>query len=88
MRSQACGEQVERVGAGELRIGGREERADVLEPGGSEQRVGQRMREHVAVGVAGQPARMFDLDAAEHQRHAVLERVRVEAGADAVLRHG
>ena len=81
-------EQRQRVGAGELRVVGREERADVLEPGGSEQRVGERVREHVAVGVAREPARMLDPDAAEHERHAVLERVRVEARADAVLRHG
>jgi hypothetical protein len=31
---------------------------------------------------------MVDRDAAEHERDALLERVRVEARADAVLRHG
>ena len=87
IRLPGLGEQLERVGAGEPRIVGRKERADVLEPGGTEQRVGERVREHISVGVAGKPARVLDRHAAEHERHAVLERVRVEAGTDAVLRH-
>ena len=45
------------------------------------------MREDVAVRVAREAARMFDPDSAEHERHALLERVRVEARADPVLRH-
>ena len=81
-------QQLDGVGAGERRIPGGEERADVLEARGAEHRVGERVREHVAVGVAGEPARMVDPDAAEHERHAVLERVRVDAGADPVLGHG
>ena len=80
-------EEPQRVGARERGVAGGEERADVLESGGPEQRVGERVREDVAVGVAGQPARMLDLHPAEHEGHAVLERVRVEARADAVLRH-
>ncbi len=40
------------------------------------------MREHVAVRVAGEAARMVDPDAAEHERDAVLEGVGVETGAD------
>ena len=81
-------EELQRVGAGERRVARREERADVLEPGGAEHRVGQRVGEDVAVRVARETARVLDPDAAEHERHALLERVRVEAGADAVLRHG
>ena len=80
-------EQLERVGAGERGIPGREERADVLEPGGAEKRVGERVRKDVAVRVAREAARMFDPDSAEHEGHALLERVRVEARADPVLRH-
>ena len=36
------------------------------------------MRDDVAVGVPGEPARVLELDPAEHERHAVLERVRVD----------
>ena len=35
----------------------------------------------------GEPARMVDRDPAEDERHAVRERVRIEAGADAILAH-
>ena len=80
-------QQLERVGSLEGRIAGGEERADVLEPGGSEHRVRERVREHVAVGVAREAARMVDPNAAEHERHAVLQRMRIEAGPDAVLAH-
>jgi hypothetical protein len=40
-------EQLERVRARELRVAGRKERADVLQPGRPEQRIGERMREDV-----------------------------------------
>ena len=56
---------------------GREERADVAEVRGAEDRVDERVRDDVAVGVAGQTARILDRHAAEHERHALLERVRV-----------
>src|SRR5262249_22067062 len=80
-------QELDRVGAGERRILRREQRADVLHAGRAENRVGQRMREDVAVGVPRQPARMLDAHAAEHQRDAVLQRVCVEAGTDAELAH-
>ena len=81
-------EELQRVGSGERRVARGEERSDVLEPGRAEHRVGQRVGEDVAVRVARETARVLDPDASEHERHALLERVRVEAGADAVLRHG
>ena len=62
----------------------RKERADVAEAGGAEQRVGERMGDDVTVGVADEPARMVDRDAAEHERDAVAERMRIDANADAV----
>ena len=62
--------------------------ADVLEPGRAEQGVGERVSEDVAVRVARQAARMLEPNAAEHERDVLLEGVRIEAGADAVLRHG
>ena len=76
-------QQVEAVGAAEALVARREQRADVAEPGSAEQRVDQRVREHVAVGVAGEAARMVDRHAAEHERHAVDERVRVDTDPDA-----
>src|SRR5690349_13810463 len=80
-------QQLDRVGARERRIAGREERADVLEARGAEHGIGQRVREHVAVRVPGEPARVIHPNAPEHERHSVLERMGVEARADAVLRH-
>ena len=62
--------------------------ADVAEAGRAEKRVDQRVSDHIAVGVAGEPARVVDLDPAEHERHAVVEGVGVDADPDAVLSHG
>ena len=45
-----------------------------------EQRVDERVREHVAVRMAGEPARAGDLDAAEDERDAVREGVRARRG--------
>jgi hypothetical protein len=50
-------EQLERVGAGERGIAGGEEGADVLEAGGPEDGVRERVCEDVAVGVTCEPAR-------------------------------
>src|SRR5699024_3388082 len=61
--------------------------ADVPEPGRAEHGVRQRMRDHVAIRMAGEPARMLEANAAEHERHAVLERVGVDADPDAELAH-
>ena len=78
-------QQFQRVGAGKRGVVRGKERADVLEPCGAEHRIGEGVREHVAVGVAGEAAWIVDSHAAEHERHPGLERVRVEARADAVL---
>ena len=64
------GQQRERRDAAEALVARGEERADVAEPGRAEQRVDQRVREDVAVGVAGEAARMVELDPAEHERDA------------------
>ena len=63
-------------------VPGGKERADVAEPGRAEQGVDERVGDHVAVGVAGEATRVLDLDAAEDERDALLERMRVEAEAD------
>ena len=54
-------------------------------PGRAEQRVDDRVGEHVGVGVAGQAAVVLDAHAAEDQRPPLGEAVRVlaDAGRDA-----
>ena len=81
------GKEVERRRSTVPLVSGGEERADVAEVRGAEDRVDERMRDDVAVRVAGEPARMVDRHAAEHERHALLERVRVEADPDPELAH-
>ena len=71
-------EQLQRVRSAVALVVGREERPDVREPRCAEQGVGERVGDHVAVGVPGEPARMVDRDPAEHERHARLEGVRVD----------
>src|SRR5207237_2826828 len=65
----------------------RKERADVAEAGRAEDGVGERVGDHVAVRVSRETAGMVEADAAEHERHAVLERVRIDAGADPQAGH-
>ena len=72
-------QQRDRVRVLPLRIRVREVLADVAEPGGAEQRVDHRVGEDVGVGVAGEPDVVRDRDAAEDQRPAGRERVRVDA---------
>ena len=45
------------------------------------------MREHVAVRMSGETARMVDANAAEHERDAVCEGVCIEARTDPELAH-
>ena len=80
-------QELERVCALPALVAGREQRADVAETGRAEQGVDERMRDHVAVRVAGEAARMLDRDAAEDERHAVLQSMRVDAEPDAQVRH-
>ena len=54
-------------------------------PARAQHGVGEGMGDHVAVGVAGEPARVVEANASEHERDAVRERVRVDADADAEL---
>jgi hypothetical protein len=80
-------QQCERVDPGRRRLVRREERADIADPGGSEQRVDQRVRDHVAVRVPCQPARMLEAHTAEHEGNVVRERMRVHAETDAQGAH-
>ena len=45
------------------------------------------MRDHVPVGVPGQPARMIETDTAEDERNSLDERMRVHAQPDPKLAH-
>ena len=78
------GEQRHRVGAAVLLVGRREQRAEIGQAGRPEERVGDRVRDRVAVGVTGEPRRVGDRDAAEHERRRVAERMHVETEADPV----
>ena len=60
-------------------------RADVVHAGRAEQRVAERVADDVGVGVAFEAVRVRDLDAAEHERTAGHQPVRVEGRADAEL---
>ena len=78
------GEQPHRVGVAVLLVGRGKQRAEVGKAGRPEQRVGDRVRDRVAVGVTGEPRRVGDRHAAEHERRRVAERMHVEAQTDAV----
>ena len=69
-------------------LAGGEKTAYVAEPRGPEQGVDQRVCDHVPVRMPGEPARVVEVDPAEHKRHAVGERMRVVPHADPDIRHG
>ena len=78
-------EQVGR-GAAPLRIARREMRADVAVGDGAEHGVGDRMQQHVGVGMADQPVIVRHLHAAEPDMVALAEGVDVETLARADIR--
>ena len=63
----------------------REHPADVAEAGRAEQRVGEDMADDVGVGMALEAARVLDRDAAEDERAALRQAVRIDRRADADL---
>src|SRR5204862_8221783 len=73
--------------AAEALLARREQRSDVAEPGRAEHGVDQRVGEYVAVGMACKPSWVLELDAAENERHALLEGVRVDADAHTNVSH-
>jgi hypothetical protein len=64
-------------------VAGREEAADVARRHGSQQGVGNGVQQHIAIGVTGQAFRVFERHAADAQRYAWFESVRVPAKANA-----
>jgi len=81
------GEKPERVGAAIALVSGRKESPDVGKSRGAEERISQCMGDHVAVRMADQAVRVVERHAAEDERNAVAERVRVDAEPDPRLAH-
>ena len=75
------------VDAGERGVGIREMAADVAQPGRAQQRIADRVQQHVGVGVSGQPQVVGNVDAADDELAAGGEGVDVEAVADAEFSH-
>jgi hypothetical protein len=57
--------------------------ADIAEAGGAQERIGDGVQHDVGVGMAGEPARMVDTHAAQNERPARDEPMRIVASADA-----
>ena len=81
-------QQVDRVGVAPALVVVGEERADVADAGGAEQRVDHGVGEDVSVGVALEAALVLDLDPAEDQPAAGGEAVAVVADPDRSARLG
>ena len=67
------------------RIAGRKEAADIARSHCAEQRVGNGVQQHVAIGVAGQPFRVLEGQPANAQGYVRLECVRVIAKSNACI---
>ena len=65
------------------RIGVGVDFADVAQPGGPEQGVGQSVQYHVGVAVAGQAARMGNANAAEQERPTLFQSMCIVSDAHA-----
>ena len=79
--------ELEGVDPGRRRLVRRKQRPDVAQARRAQQRVDQRVRDHVTVGVSCKTARVVEADTSEDERNAVGERVRVDAEADAQVAH-
>lgn len=64
------------------RIARREEGADVSGGDGAEQGIGQRVQQHVAIGVSSETVGVRDGDSADAKRNSRLKFVRVETVSD------
>ncbi len=82
-RADRGAQQVDRVGVAPALVVVGKEGADVAAAGGAEQGVDHGVGEHVGVGVAGEAARVLDLDPAEDQAAPRGEAVAVVADPDA-----
>ena len=75
-------EKNRRVGVLPARIARRKEAANVACRHRAQQRIGNRVQQHVAIRMSGQALGMFQRHSANSQRHAWLECVRVPAKSD------
>ena len=75
------------VDAGKRRVGVREMAADVAQPRRAQQRVADRVQQHVGVGMAGEPALVGNVDAADDELAIFGKSVHVEAVADPEVIH-
>src|SRR5262245_49560972 len=80
-------EQPDRRGVEPLRVRRREELADVPLAGRAEDRVDQRVCDHIAVRMPGKPGLTREVDAGQHERDPVLEAVRVDSEPDPQIAH-
>ena len=87
-RRYASPEQVERVRALKALVARREQGSDVAQPGRTENGVGQRMSDDIAVGMACEAATVIQPNASQNEWSPLLERMRVHAQADPQLAHG
>jgi hypothetical protein len=72
-----------RVGVFPTLVAGRKPSAEIAETRRAEQRIRYRVRQNVGVGMSERPAFERNVDAAQHQRAAFDQRVRVETMAGA-----
>ena len=77
-------DELRAVGPGVFRIVIGEQLADVVGADGAQNGVGDRVQDGVAVAVAAQADRVVDADAAQDQRAAFDEPVRIVSHANAV----
>src|SRR5208337_3894751 len=73
------GQQIETIGVAVAQIVVRKMPAEVTLANCTQNRVGERMRRDIRVGMASQPMTVRDLDAADHQPPPGLQRMKVEA---------
>ena len=85
LRRQA--QQLAAVGITVTLIAVRKELTDVAEPGRAEDCVGDRVQQHIGVGVAEESALERDLDAADDQSTSRHQRMNVETLSDAKCCH-
>ena len=75
-----------RVRALPLRIRGRKQRPDIRSPDRSQQRIGDRVQQHVAIGVPAQALAVRQCHTADLERNAALKFMRIPPKPDACRR--
>ncbi len=81
-RRDDVAQQAATVGAGPALVVVGEQVADIAQRAGAEQRIAERMKQHIAVGVGDETVIVGDAYTADHQMVAIAEAMDVEAVAD------